>query len=163
MEPHYRILVIDDNVDIHADFRKILNPETRASSNALRAIESALFDAPIASQRNAPQFEIDSAYQGEEGLRLVQESVRQNKRYHVVFCDMRMPPGWNGLRTSLELMQADPGLRIVICSAYCDYSADEIAAAIPDRSGQLSFRSKPFVAEDIVRLARSLAESCVAV
>ena len=52
-----RVLVIDDNLSIHADFRKILSPAT-TTRPALEAAEAALFGSPTHAVRQ-PQFEVD--------------------------------------------------------------------------------------------------------
>ncbi len=65
-----RVLVINDNRAIHDDFCKILSPAA--------ATEAAVFGD---SNDVVPQtqFEVDSAYQGQEGLALV-EKARQAGR-----------------------------------------------------------------------------------
>lgn len=74
-----RILVIEDNRAIHEDFRKILCPGDEAN-NGLTAVETALFDAPISIPKRL-LFEVDSAYQGWEGLVLVQQAARTGRPY----------------------------------------------------------------------------------
>ena len=65
-----RVLVIDDNAAIHDDFRKILSPRSAA---ALEATEAAVFGPAPDAVRQA-RFEVDSAYQGPEGLLMVTEA-----------------------------------------------------------------------------------------
>ena len=60
-----RILVIDDNAAIHEDFRKVLSPPVD-SGNALDLLETELLGESVVTV--APQFELDSAFQGQEGL-----------------------------------------------------------------------------------------------
>ena len=87
-----RVLVIDDNAAIHDDFRKILSPRTTA---ALDATEAALFgQAPSAVRQT--RFEMDSAYQGPEGLLMVKKRLEAKLPYAMAFVDVRMPPGWDG-------------------------------------------------------------------
>ena len=38
-----------------------------------------------------------------------------------------MPPGWDGIETIEKLWQIDDRLEIVICSAYSDYTWEEIS------------------------------------
>ena len=92
-----RILVIDDNQTIHADFRKILCPAA-ADNTALRGLEAALFDEV---QVAVPKldFKLDSAYQGQEGLEKVKRSLAEKLPYALAFVDVRMPPGWDGVET----------------------------------------------------------------
>ena len=42
------------------------------------------------------------------------------------FVDMRMPPGWDGIETIENLWRVDPHLQVAICTAYSDYSWEEI-------------------------------------
>src|ERR1019366_7669762 len=82
-----RVLVIDDNAAIHDDFRKILSPRT---AEALDATEAAVFgSAPDAVRQT--RFEVDSAYQGSEGLLAVKNHVEATLPYAMAFVDVRMP------------------------------------------------------------------------
>src|ERR1043166_8258793 len=110
----HRILIIDDNQAIHADFRKILAPAEATAE--IDSAEALLFGGSRAAA--AAAFEVDSALQGQEGLEMVRAAVGQNKPYAVAFVDMRMPPGWDGLQTIEALWQADSDIQVVICSAY---------------------------------------------
>jgi len=93
-----RILIVDDNETIHADFRKILSPA--ASDAGLRQAESLLFGhAPEAAPIAAPVYEIDSASQGQEGFRMVERAADEGRPYALAFVDVRMPPGWDGIET----------------------------------------------------------------
>src|ERR1041385_382421 len=92
-----RILVIDDNQAIHEDFRKILR-STRGQASAITQAEADLFgEAPLAECQ--PAFEIDSAFQGQEGLAFIQRALREQRPYAMAFVDVRMPPGWDGIET----------------------------------------------------------------
>lgn len=61
-----RILIIDDNEAIHKDFRAILEDGNSDSAN-IDAEKSVLFGETEVSPKKLT-FEIDSAFQGEEGL-----------------------------------------------------------------------------------------------
>src|SRR4051812_15947774 len=75
MDP--RILVIDDNEAIHEDVRKILH-FGNAGGAELSALEADLFDETPASS-GFVQFQIDSAYQGQEGFELVKAAQAQGR------------------------------------------------------------------------------------
>jgi CheY-like chemotaxis protein len=47
-------------------------------------------------------FEIDSAFQGQEGLDLIEKSLQENHPYAMAFVDVRMPPGWDGVETTAK-------------------------------------------------------------
>jgi two-component system sensor histidine kinase/response regulator len=160
-----RVLVIDDNQAIHADIRKILCPVVSATAASLDALEAELlgdFDLSAPSvtptpARPVPSFLVDSAYQGREGLALVQQAVATDRPYAMAFVDVRMPPGWDGVETTLELWKAAPDLQIVICTAYSDYSWDDMLTRIGG-SDRLVILKKPFDTIEVLQLANSLTE-----
>ena len=72
-----RVLVIDDNRAIHDDFRKILSP-ANVGLTAMDATEEALFGSS-ASTAEQTRFELSSAYQGQEGLLLVEQALEAGR------------------------------------------------------------------------------------
>jgi PAS domain S-box-containing protein len=153
-EKNHHILVVDDNEAIHNDFRKILRSNEEEAKFEAKSAE--LFNEPR-SKRQIPRFELDFAFQGQDALRCVQSAVEAGNRYAVVFMDVRMPPGWDGLETTLKLWEADPDLQIVLCTAYSDYSWEEIAemTVTPER---MLILKKPFDAVEVLQLAHALTE-----
>src|SRR5437870_3718948 len=113
-----RILVVDDNRAIHDDFRKVLEAKSDAVS-ALDDMEADLFGGG-GTPLGGAAFEIDSAYQGEEALAMVQRSLREGRPYLLAFMDVRMPPGWDGIETTRRIWEIDPRLQVPLCTAYSD-------------------------------------------
>ena len=122
-EINRRILVVDDQSAIHEDFRKILC--AAESTGNLSQLEDALFGTSTPPKHHI-RFEIDSAYQGQEGLARVESAHREGRPYAMVFLDMRMPPGWDGAETATRLWEVCPDLQIVLCTAYTEYSVEEL-------------------------------------
>jgi CheY-like chemotaxis protein len=172
-----RILVVDDNPSIHADFRKILGSASASRGGNLAALESSLFGStsarvgtpPPPPSRAAtsaadlsgppragapPHFSVDFASQGREGFEAVRRMLKVKTPYALAFVDMRMPPGWDGIETSARIWEADPAIQIVICSAYSDYSWHEVVRRL-NRPG-LRLLQKPFDTKDVLDLAWSL-------
>ncbi len=157
IDPHTnrRILVIDDNSAIHEDFRKIfIQPKQRFDN--FEEDEEALFGAAI-PQFQLPKFEVDSAFQGQEGLDLIEKSLRDNQPYAMAFVDVRMPPGWDGVETTAKIWQKYPDLQVVICTAYSDYSWEEMLKKL-GYSDRLVILKKPFDTIEALQLAISLTE-----
>jgi PAS domain S-box-containing protein len=150
-----RVLVIDDNRAIHDDFRKILSPAT-AMAAASDATEKAVFGRPTDAVQQT-QFEVASAYQGQEGLLLVKQALEAGRPYALAFVDVRMPPGWDGVETTRRIWELDPDLQVVLCTAYSDYSWDELFEKLGQRDGLLILK-KPFDAVEAVQLAHALTE-----
>src|ERR1700690_4150423 len=72
-----RILVIDDNQEIHDDFRKVLAGGLDGAA-ALAAAELAILGESIGTSMG-PGFEIDSAFQGQEGVARVADALREGR------------------------------------------------------------------------------------
>jgi two-component system NtrC family sensor kinase len=153
-----RILIIDDNRAIHADFQKIF-AANRPRPKELSTAEAVLFgDSP--AQATDGSFEIDSVFQGEEGLNKVREANAADRPYAVAFVDIRMPPGWDGIETIARLWELAPDLQIVICTAYSDYSWQEIAGKLLI-SDNLVILKKPFDNVEVLQLAHALTKKWV--
>lgn len=150
-----RILVIDDNPGIHSDVRKILCPAGHTSAE-FAALTEQLLSAPTAPLVRQ-SFVVDSASQGQEGLTLVKQAVAAGTPYAVAFVDVRMPPGWDGLRTTTELWKAAPDIQVVICTAYADYTWDDLIRRLGS-SDRLLILKKPFDPIEVLQLATALCE-----
>jgi len=161
-EPNRRILTVDDTPSIHEDYRKILGAavDTVAQQRGLATVRAAFFGQPVAQKGGALElasYSIDSALQGEEALALVTKAVDEQRPYALAFVDIRMPPGWDGVRTIKELWEVDPSLQCVICTAFSDYSWEQTVETL-GRSDRLLILKKPFDAVEIRQLATALTE-----
>jgi PAS domain S-box-containing protein len=150
-----RILVIDDNEGIHADFRAIL-ASVDEHSVTLREAKTAIFG----NGSNCPEhtdFEVDSAFQGQAGLEKVRQALGEGRPYAMAFVDIRMPPGWDGIETIRRIWQTYPELEVVICTAYSDYDWSQIVAKL-GQTDRLLILKKPFDNVEVYQLASALTE-----
>ena len=152
--PIRRVLIIDDNRAIHEDFIKILNPGN-APSQSLEMMEELLFGTNP-TQSSPPPFEIDSAFQGHEGLEMVKQSIQDGRPYAVAFVDVRMPPGWDGVETTSRIWEVDSEIQIVLCTAYSNYSWDDMLSHL-GVSDRLVILKKPFDNIEVQQLANALS------
>jgi CheY-like chemotaxis protein len=146
----HRVLVVDDNVAIHGDFRKVL--QGGRGDRELDSLELELFGAPSSHTRGSP-FALTCIDNGRDALVVVEDQLHLNKPFHLAFVDMRMP-GWDGLETIERLLGVQPDLEVVICSAYMDYSWHEVLKRIP-RPG-LRLLRKPFASAEALEVAHEL-------
>lgn len=151
IQANRRILIIDDTPSIHEDFRKILGADTD-DELTLAGTEAALFDTPQATRL---VFQLDSAYQGQEALKLVKRAQAEGRPYAMAFTDMRMPPGWDGLETIERLWKVDPHLQIALCTAFSDYTWEAMAERL-EFGDQLLVLKKPFDSLEIRQMASAL-------
>lgn len=150
--PH--ILVVDDNVAIHSDFRKILGADDL--DEEFESERAEIFGESEAAVKRVG-FELDFAFQGDKALELVQGALNNGWRYAMAFMDLRMPPGWDGVQTTLNLWKADPDLQIVFCTAYSDYSWEQMMGMLKNPERVLILK-KPFDTIEVLQLAHGLTE-----
>jgi len=148
-----RILIVDDTHSIHQDFEKILVVE---NYNSLEDMEAMLFGQGLSNNSHVNiDFQLDSAFQGDEALEKVRHAIENHSPYALAFVDVRMPPGWDGIQTIEYLWQVDPDLQIVICTAYSDYSWQETFARLGN-SDNLLILKKPFENIEVLQMANAL-------
>lgn len=139
----YRVLIVDDNEGIHQDFRVLLQP--RRPPDELDALAAEIFGEPGTAKEpivDLPSYQCDSVFQGNSALETVKTAVANGDAYALAFIDIRMP-GWDGVETILHLWQIDPNIQMVLCSAYSDYSWEEIVQKL-GVSDKLLLLRKPF-------------------
>lgn len=151
-----KIIVIDDNPDIHNDFATIL--AAKADLSRLESLESELFgyDRPQPVW-GGPRYDLDFAFQGRQGVEKIKSAARQKMPYQLAFVDMRMPPGWDGLKTIKEIWRIDPEIQVVLCTAYSDYSWEEINQTL-GMTENLLILKKPFDSSEVAQMASTLSQ-----
>lgn len=149
-----RILIVDDNRAIHDDFRKILTATSpRKPSSQMEEVLFGTSPPPDA----VSDLELDSAYQGAEALALVERALSEHRPYAMAFVDVRMPPGWDGIETTARIWAVDLDIQIVLCTAYSDYSRDEMLEKL-GVSDRLLILKKPFDNIEAIQLVTALTE-----
>ncbi len=139
-----RILIVDDDPGIRDLYRGILSPTQR--EEVLSIIESA-------AQDNYDLVLVDN---GTEAVKEVEKAVEQENPFAVAFIDMKMP-GIDGAETAKRIFTADPNIKVVIVTAYSEYTPEDIIR-ITERDDILYLR-KPFNREEIRQFARALANN----
>jgi PAS domain S-box-containing protein len=90
-------------------------------------------------------------------LQKVQEAEEAGRPFALAFVDVRMPPGWDGVETINRIWQRHPQLQVVICTAYADYSWEEMVRRI-GKSDSMVILKKPFDNIEVLQLAHALTE-----
>lgn len=161
-ETERRILIIDDQSQIHETFARIFRGDHR-NEHELDDFEARFLqdesDPAEKEPASAPKFSLTHAYSGEEGVYQVQKSIDGDERFSVAFVDMRMPQGMDGLATIKRLWRIDPALQVVICTAYSDHTWDDIVRCL-GYSDRLLLLRKPFEQDEARQLALALSEKC---
>ncbi len=147
-----RILIVDDNPDIHADFRKVLCPQ---DSSAKMGLADEAFFGTRPQTKTIGTYELVSAYQGLDAIEIVRQAARDKTPFALAFVDVRMPPGIDGVQTIKGLWAIDPDLEVVISTAYSDYSWEQLRAQL-EQADWLLVLKKPFDTIEVLQLTKAL-------
>ena len=149
-----RILIIDDNPRIHRDFELVLLDES--GNSELDADERRLYGLKSGAGAQRPSYCLDHAHSGLEGIDKTRQAVKEGRFYQLAFVDIRMP-GIDGVETIERIWQVDPNMQIVICTAYADYSQEDLIRRL-GHTDKLLLLKKPFDSIEVTQLARTLTE-----
>ena len=156
-----RILIIDDNESIHQQIRRILAPtrgkDLKNSLSKLDSIGAKVFGTEEKGPATTKTYQLTSALQGEQGFEIVKKSMEENRPFAMAIVDMRMPPGWDGLKTIEHIWKVSPETQILICTAYADFSWQEINKRLAF-SDRFLILKKPFDISELEQMAAALTE-----
>lgn len=145
-----RVLVVDDEPKILDIYLTILSVD----QNRIDPLEAILGSA--AKQPEQPHlshFEVDTANSGQRAVTMAQNAFNNGTPYAVIFMDVRMPPGINGVESAEQIRSIDSDVYIVFSTAFSDYSADEMQIRL---SKNMLMMSKPFDHEALKQTTRTL-------
>jgi CheY-like chemotaxis protein len=149
-----RILVVDDNPGIHRDFESVLLEN--AVDEGLEAAERQMYGKAAAPAVLKPAYILDHALSGLEGVEKVKQALAEDHPYQLAFVDIRMP-GMDGVETITQIWARDSRIQIVICTAYSDYSWEDLVRRWGQTNNLLVLK-KPFDNIEVTLLASTLTE-----
>ena len=88
---------------------------------------------------------------------MIEQAETEGAGYSLVFMDVRMPPGLDGIKTIGKIWERYPSMEIVICTAYSDYSWVDIIDILGP-SDHLLVLKKPFDADEAQQMALSMTQ-----
>jgi diguanylate cyclase (GGDEF)-like protein len=157
-----RVLVADDEAEVRNAYRQILLETDMSSETAVfhnlrerlfsKSIPDPMAKSPSSDTTFAPFF----CEGAEAAVAAVREALGADDPYAVVFLDMRMPPGPDGVWAAARIRELDPAVEIVICTAYSDVDPRDIGGMVPPEE-KLSYLQKPFHPHEIRQMTISLA------
>ena len=150
-----RVLIVDDQAEIHSDFQEILSkPDNQIASDDLADVF-----LPVDSENSklTPTFELTHASSGDEAYQIVKAAKEGDRPFAVAYIDIRMPPGMDGIETIRRIREFEKNLEIVIMTAYTDKPLHEIVRNM-ELLHKLLYIRKPVAREEIQQITLSLVE-----
>ena len=155
MEPNkpwnMQVLIVDDQEEIHADFREMLAPKRGKLSTDDFAAQFGSAD----EAKFLPAFKLRNARSGDEAFQIVASQRERNRPVAVAYVDIRMPPGIDGVETVRRIRAVDQDIEVVFMTAYADKPLHEIVQDM-ELLHKLLYIRKPFAREEIQQITLSL-------
>jgi diguanylate cyclase len=158
-----RVLVVDDEGDVRDAYRQILlEADVNRDLAVFHDLRTRLFrktdTAPPPAQPGSRAATFDPVFcdGAETAVAAVKEALALELPFAVVFLDMRMPPGPDGVWAAARIRELDPAIEIVICTAYSDVDPCEIGGIVPPEE-KLSYLQKPFHPHEVRQMTIALA------
>jgi diguanylate cyclase len=153
----FRVLIADDEAGIRDSYVEIFQPSrNKIANDRLPDLRARLFgkEQPIRKDEQL-NVELTLCSGAEEAVLAVETANRDGNPFAVVFLDMRMPPGPDGVWAATHIRELDKLLDIVVVTAYSDIDPEEISRRVPP-SGSLFYLQKPFHPHEIRQIAMAL-------
>ncbi|MDE0448609.1 MAG: sigma 54-interacting transcriptional regulator [Spirochaetaceae bacterium] len=148
-----RVLIVDDQKDIHEDFEEMLRPRPMAAADD----PTAAFLSHVESDHHLPAFELLHAMGGEEACALLAREAHRKRPIAAAYVDIRMPPGIDGVATVRSIRRIDRAIEIVLMTAYTDTPLADIVQDM-ELLHKLLYIRKPFAREEIQQITLALVE-----
>jgi diguanylate cyclase (GGDEF)-like protein len=157
-----RVLVVEDEAEVRDAYRQILGESETQEAAGFTELRSRLFHKGAKARstdkpgRRMASFEVVLCEQAETAVTTVKEALTREQPFAVVFLDVRLPPGPDGVWAASQIRELDPEVEIVICTAYSDTDPCDIGGLAPPED-KLSYLQKPFHPHEVRQMAVSLA------
>src|ERR1700722_5009632 len=158
-----RVLIADDEAEVRDAYRDILSDtdmssETAVFHNLRERLFSKAAQDKLARNLSANDTTFIPAFcdGAEAAVAAVRDALGAEKPFAVVFLDMRMPPGPDGVWAAARIRELDPAVEIVMCTAYSDVDPRDFGAMVPPEE-KLSYLQKPFHPQEIRQMTISLS------
>jgi len=151
-----RVLVVDDDALLIDEYVRCLGDdfEPDAATTTLTDLEKVLFGEET-DKDGAVKFEVHSRNQGEAAVDAVKAAIEAGKPYAIVFVDIRMPPGIDGIEAAQRIRLLDPNVNIVVVTGSVSPAPENLGKQIPP-ADKVFFFQKPFHAMECRQLAAAL-------
>src|ERR1700720_2665035 len=158
-----RVLIADDEAEVRDAYRDILSDTDMSSETAVfHNLRERLFSKAAQDKLARNLSANDTTFipvfcdGAEAAVAAVRDALGAEKPFAVVFLDMRMPPGPDGVWAAARIRELDPAIEIVMCTAYSDVDPRDIGSMVPPEE-KLSYLQKPFHPHEIRQMTISLS------
>ena len=150
-----KILIVDDNENIHRDYKEVLQNEQSSDDDLISIVIGESLNNEY-GQFPFKQLTLDFASCSDEAIEKVNQSYHNNSPYHIIFTDIKMPPGDDGIITIKKIWEKYPEQQIIIVTAYSEYHFADINKTLGVRKPNLFMIKKAFDSDSLKLMTQSL-------
>lgn len=154
----FRILVADNDRSILKLYREVLSCANTDSYGSDSNPWSKGTPCYCLNTFNlTPQsFDVVTCQQADEAVDAVKDSLEHNRPFSVLFTDIRMPPGSDGIWAAEHIRALDANIEIVIITGPAHIHPRVISCRVPP-DHKLLYIQKPFQPHEVFQFASSLS------
>ena len=130
------ILAVDDEPSILELYQQILSPLNDHG-------------------RVCSDFDLTLCNQGDEAVTAVRKAISKGERFAVIFLDLKLSPGPDGMLTGAQIRKLDPDVNFVIATGLLGVDPRDITSHIPPKD-KIMYIQKPFNTQEIRQFAAAL-------
>jgi len=151
-----RVLVVDDDEQLVNEYVLCLGEEFEPdfATATITDLEKVLFGQK-SDKRSVAKFDVHSRNQGAAGVEAVKSAIEAGCPYAIVFLDVNMPPGIDGIEAARQIRALDPNINIVVVTGSISPVPENLEEVIPP-ADKLFFFQKPFHAVECRQLSAAL-------
>jgi len=151
-----RILVVDDDQMLIDEYVRCLAEDFDEdhAATTFSDLEKVLFGEDT-NEQGAARFDVETQNQGEAAVEAVKAAIGRGEPFSIVFIDIRMPPGMDGIAAARQIRELDPNVNIVIVTGSVGLEPENLGSDIPP-ADKIFFFKKPFHALECRQLAAAL-------
>ncbi len=151
-----RVLVVDDDLVLIGEYLQCLGAdfEPASATSTLGDLEKVLFGEGT-DESGAAVFDVQSRNQGTAAVDAVADAVKTGNPFAIVFLDIKMPPGIDGIEAAKKIRDIDPNINIVLVTGSVSPEPENLGRDIPP-ADRIFFFKKPFHTVELRQLAAAL-------
>ena len=153
----FRILVADDDRSVLKLYRNVLsriNTTPYGSGDNPKPKGNPYCPTPL---NLTPQsFDVVTCQQADEAVDAVKDSLENDRPFSVLFTDIRMTPGSDGIWAAEHIRALDANIEIVIVTGHTHIHPIVISCRVPP-AHKLLYIKKPFLPHEVFQFASTLS------
>jgi signal transduction histidine kinase len=153
---NYRILAVDDEVEIAEVYKRILAHNPLGQAEGLKSSRTNVRVLRPETIISDFKFEVDLANSFEEALDKFTMARKTGHPYAMGFFDVRLGGEKDGVQLVKEIFNKDPDFMAVFVTAHNDRSLESFQETLgPEQVDRWDYVNKPFIPNEIIQQARA--------